>query len=141
VKRLFHLVSDTRGAGVVEFALILPALMLFVYGIFVVGQLFQANAGMQHGLGEGARYATLCLNPSASMGCTVPSNTQIQSQITSHLFGGGSGTFSTPTVTTPSSGCTGCRQLSITYSMPMDFLLISGPTVTITRTKIVYVAA
>lgn len=140
MSKLSRLLADSRGAGIVEFALILPALMLFVYGIFVVGQLFQANAGMQHGLGEGARYATLCLNPSPSMGCTVPSNSQIQARITSTVFGVGSGTFSTPSVTTP-SGCTGCRDLSVTYSMPMDFLLISGPTVTITRSKRVYVAS
>ena len=137
MKRLSRLLSDTRGAGIVEFALILPALMLFVYGIFIVGQLFQANAGMQHALGEGARYATLCLNPTPSMGCTVPSNTQIQSVITSKVFGTGSGTF---TVATPVAG-TGYRDLSVTYTMPMDFLLISGPTVSITRSKRVYVAA
>ncbi len=32
----------------------MPILVLFIYGIFQVGLLFQANAGMQHALGEGA---------------------------------------------------------------------------------------
>ena len=32
-----------------------------IYGIFKVGLLFHANAGIQHALGEGARYATVCI--------------------------------------------------------------------------------
>ena len=36
-----------------------PMLLLFVYGIFQFGVILQANAGMQHALGEGARLATL----------------------------------------------------------------------------------
>lgn len=135
MSRLVRLVRNSRGATIVEFALILPALMLFVYGIFVVGQLFQANAGMQHALGEGARLATLCIQTSS--GCAVPTDTQIQTKISSAVFGTGSGTFTVPTPTTG----TGYKDLSVTYTMPMDFLLFTGPTVTVTRTKRVYTAA
>jgi Flp pilus assembly protein TadG len=137
MKQLFRLGSDNRGATIIEFALVLPALVLFIYGIFIVGQLFSANAGMQHALGEGARYATLCLNPTPSMGCTVASDSQIQARISSKVFGTGSGTF---TVATPVAG-SGYRDLSVTYTMPMDFLFFSGPNVTLTRTKRVYTAA
>jgi Flp pilus assembly protein TadG len=38
--RLAHMVRDSRGAAIIEFALVLPVLVLFVYGTFVVGQLF-----------------------------------------------------------------------------------------------------
>jgi Flp pilus assembly protein TadG len=127
---------DSRGATIIEFALILPILILFVYGTFVVGMLFQANAGMQHALGEGARYTTLCLNPNIASGCTVPSDSQIQDRISETVFGTGSGTF---TVNAPVSG-TGFKELSVTYEMPMDFIFFTGPDVTITRTKLVYTA-
>ncbi|HUG45538.1 MAG TPA: TadE/TadG family type IV pilus assembly protein [Sphingomicrobium sp.] len=134
--RRTQLIRDTRGAGIIEFALILPALMLFVYGIYLVGQLFQANAGMQHALGEGARYATLCLNPNTAAGCTVPSDDQIRDHISSKVFGTGNGTF---TVNAPTSGI-GFKELSVTYEMPMDFLLFTAPNVSVTRTKKVYTA-
>lgn len=128
MSRIARIARDRSGATVIEFALILPVLVMFVYGIFVVGQLFQANAGMQHALGEGARTATLWPTPSDSV---------IQNRISSKVFGTGSGTF---TVATPTSG-TGFKDLSVTYTMPMDFLLFTGPTVTITRTKRVYLAS
>lgn len=127
MSRLGSLIRDIRGAAIIEFAIILPVLVLFVYGIFVVGQLFQANAGMQHALGEGARYATLY---------PTPTDAQIQGRVSSKVFGVGSGTF---TVAAPANG-TRYKDLSVTYSMPMDFLLFTGPTVTITRTKRVYTA-
>ena len=47
---------DERGAAAIEMALALPVLVTMIYGIFQVGLLYQANAGMQHALGEGARY-------------------------------------------------------------------------------------
>ena len=52
---------DERGVAATEMALALPVLITMIYGIFQVGLLYQANAGMQHALGEGARLATLCV--------------------------------------------------------------------------------
>ncbi len=52
------LVRDQRGAGVVEFAIALPVLITMIWGVFQIGLVMQANAGMQHALGEAARYAT-----------------------------------------------------------------------------------
>ena len=71
---------DEEGAAAIEFAIAVPILVTMLYGIFQVGLLFQANAGMQHALGEGARYATLCLSPT-STGCTVPTDANIKAKI------------------------------------------------------------
>ena len=60
MKLLHQLKRDERGAAAIEMAIVLPVLILFIYGIFQVGILYQANAGMQHALGEGARFAVLC---------------------------------------------------------------------------------
>jgi len=129
---------DDRGAGAIEMAFALPVLVLFIYGIFVTGQLMAANAGMQNALGQGARYATLCLTPSASTGvCTVPTNAQIQSKISAGLFGTTSGTWATPTITTAS----GSKTITVSYTQTLDFLFFPGPTVTLTRSKKVYTAA
>ena len=47
---------DERGAAAVEFALCVPILVAVIYGIFEFSQLYWANAGMQHALGEVNRY-------------------------------------------------------------------------------------
>jgi Flp pilus assembly protein TadG len=123
---------DERGAAAIEMALALPILVSMIYGLFQVGLLYQANAGMQHALGEGARYATTC-TPSGTA-CNPPSDAQIKTRISSKLFGKGDGNF---TVSDPVPG-TGYRDLSIQYSKKMNFLFIPGPTITLNRSKRAY---
>ena len=78
---------DERGAAAIEMAIAVPILALFLWGIFQIGIAFQASAGMQHALGEGARYATIF---------PAPSNDQIKTRINDKKFGVGVGTFSMP---------------------------------------------
>lgn len=125
---------NERGAAAVEFALAIPVLIMLIWGIFQVGLLFWASAGMQHALGEGARYATLCINPNPT--CTTPTDAQIQARISSSVWGTNNGTFAVPT---PVSGA-GFKTLTVTYTAPTNFLFMSGPTVTLSQTKKVYIA-
>lgn len=123
---------DERGAAVIEFAFALPILLLMLYGIFQLGVILQANAGMQHALGEAARFATIY--PS-------PSDDDIQEMMEDEVFGMNIGTFGEPTVTTPeSSECTYCKDLEVTYSVTPDFLFFTGPVINLTKTKRVYQA-
>lgn len=46
-----------RGATVVEFALIVPLLLILLMAIIELGALFWVNMTMQHAVREGARYA------------------------------------------------------------------------------------
>src|SRR5215210_9472535 len=78
MRKLISLRRSNRGAAAIEMAIALPVLVLFVYGIFEIGVAGQAIAGMQHGLGEGARYATICMNPTSGGVCGVPTNDQIK---------------------------------------------------------------
>lgn len=128
-----------RGAATVEFAIAVPVLVVMLYGIFQVGLIFQANAGMQHALGEGARLATLC-TPSGST-CTSPTDAAIVAKMTAKEFGTNIGSFGTPTSVDPgSTACTFCRDLTITYTVTPNFLFFNAPAVTLTRTKRVYIA-
>lgn len=138
MRTFLRLLRDDNGAAAIEMAITLPVLTLFVWGIFQVGVALQAKAGMQHALGEGARYATLCVNPTTT-GCNSPSDSLIVAKVNAKVFGVGVGTFGTPTVTTPSD-CTNCKNLSVSFSMPMDFLFFQGPTITLTEQKRVYIA-
>ena len=141
MRKFISLRQSDRGAAAIEMAIALPVLLIFIYGIFEIGIAGQAIAGMQHGLGEGARYATICVNPTSAGVCGVPTDTQIAARIQAKKFGVGVGTFDDPTVTTPvATDCVNCRDLSVTFHMPMNFLFFSAPTINITRTKRVYLA-
>ena len=121
---------DESGAAAIEMAFALPILLLFIYGMFQFGVILQANAGMQHALGEGARYATLYPKPADNLIVTKMSN---------EVFGMNVGAFGTPTVTTPAAAtCTNCRELTVTFSITPDFIFFSGPVINLTRSKRVY---
>jgi Flp pilus assembly protein TadG len=126
---------DKRGAAVIEIAIVLPVLIMFIWGIFQVAILYQANAGMQHALGQGARFATLCLSPDP---CENPTVVQVKTRIEGAVFGTDPGTFSVPTPTVDSTA--GVMTLTVNYTQPMNFLFFPGPTVTLTRSKVVFLA-
>lgn len=129
-----------EGAAAIEMAIALPVLVSFIYGIFSFGQVLEADAGIQNALGEGARYATLCLTPSSSTGtCSVPTSTQIKAKVNAKLFGTGNGTFDAPTVDT-STASSGYVTITVTYHQVMTFAFFTLPSVTFTRSKVVYLA-
>jgi Flp pilus assembly protein TadG len=137
MSRFKHLRKNERGAAAVELALSLPVLVSLIYGIFEFSQLYEANAGMQHALGEGARYATLCIpDTTASTGCDNPTDTNIVARENAKLFGPAGGSFNVQIPTSSS----GYKTLTITYTRTMNFLFFTGPTITLSRSKQVYTA-
>ena len=132
MSKLFRLRRDERGAGAVEFALTVPILITLIYGIFEFSQLYEANAGMQHALGEGARFATLCVP--AGDKCNAETNDDIKAKMNAKLFGPVGGTFNVQDVVDG----TNRKTLTITYTRTMNLLFWTGPAVTLTRSKLVY---
>jgi Flp pilus assembly protein TadG len=133
---------DQQGAAALEAAIALPVLITMIYGIFTIGQLFEANAGIQHALGEGARFANLCPSLStvnSTTSCALPSSTAIIAQVKGKLFGTANGTFDTPTVDT-STAESGYITLTVNYHQTMQFAFFTGPTINVTRSKRVYLA-
>ncbi len=138
---------DERGAAVVEMAIALPVLVLFIWGLVQIGLALHASAGMQHGLGEAARLGTLCFNPDPDTGCETPTDAQIRTRVTEKVFGTSNGVLSTlqivDTNSTPGGGATPVllyKTLTLTYSQPMNFLFFPGPTITLSRSKRLYMA-
>ncbi|MBA3729365.1 MAG: pilus assembly protein [Sphingomonas sp.] len=123
---------DEQGVAAIETAFALPVLLLFVFGIFQIGVILQANAGMQHALGEGARFATIY---------PQPDDEDIVEEMEDAVFGMNVGTFNQPTISTPaSSACTNCRDLQVTYTVTPNFVFFTAPAITLTRNKRVYTA-
>ena len=125
-----RLITNERGSAIIEIAVALPALIILMWTIVQAGLVYRAMSGIQHGLGEGARYATLYPQPTTAA---------IQSKITSTVYGIGPGSF---TIATPVSGTLDGGKyldLKVTYSQATDLLIIPGPTVSVSRSKRVWV--
>ena len=132
---------DERGVAAVEMAFVLPILIVMIWMFVQFAQMYRAAAGIQQALGEGARYATLCLNPSTS-GCSSPTKDQVKAKIIASVYGIGPGRFDdpAPTVVEGTSGTSRYYDLTVSYYQPTSLLLVPGPTVTISRSKRVWIA-
>src|SRR5438046_2661324 len=92
MRMLRRLRRNQRGAAVIEMAFALPVLVLFLWMIVQAGLMLRAMSGIQHGLGEGARYATLY---------PKPNDQAIHDKIEAAVYGIGPGHF---TIYDPSPG-------------------------------------
>lgn len=126
-KLLRKIVRDERGVATIEMAFAFPILMIMLWMIIQLGLVFRAVSGMQHALGEGARYATIYPRPTDS---------QITQRISDKVYGIGPGTF---TVSSPVDG-TGFVMLRVSYNQATSLLFLPGPTINLTRTKKVWIA-
>lgn len=142
-----RIAKSEDGVATIEMAFALPVLIVMIWALWQLAEVYRAVAGMQQALGEGARYATLCLNPGAT-GCSAPSpgtgtspaTGTIKWKIQDSVYGIGPGTF---TIADPVSGTAGTAKyydLSVTYSQATDLLLFPGPTMSLTRSKRVWIS-
>jgi Flp pilus assembly protein TadG len=131
--------SDEDGATVVELAFALPIFIVMVYMIVQLGEVYFAVAGMQQALGQGARYATLCVSPTIS-GCSAPTAAQIKTAVQNSVFGTGTGQFTVEDPVSGSSGTAKYYDLTVDYTQSTSLLLLPGPTISVSRSKRVWIA-
>lgn len=131
MRLLGKLRRNDRGAAVIETAFALPALVLMMWMLVQAGLVFRAMSGIQHGLGQGARMATLF---------PKPSNTAIENAISAAVYGIGPGTFNIEDPVAGTQDGATYLDLKVTYTQPTDMLLFPGPTITVSRSKRVWVA-
>ncbi|MEQ7872379.1 TadE/TadG family type IV pilus assembly protein [Sphingomonas sp. ASV193] len=134
-----RLAGNDRGAAAIEIAFALPIFIMMIWAFVQLAQMFRALAGMQQALGQGARYATLCTNPTTT-GCVPPSATNIKSTMDSAVYGVGPGTFTSSVSALGNGGTGGYYDLTVTYSQPTSLLIVPGPTVNVTKSKRVWTA-
>ena len=130
------------GVAAIEMAFALPVLIVMIWAFVQLAEVFRAAAGIQQALGEGARYATLCLNPSSTAGCSAPTPDDIKTKIEASVYGIGPGRFDNPppSVTAGTSGTSRYYDLTVTYTQSTSLLLFPGPDISVTRSKRVWIA-
>ncbi len=123
---------DQQGAAVIEMAFALPVIIVMMWMIVQLGLVFRAMSGIQHGLGEGARTATLY---------PKPSDTVIHDKIANAVYGIGPGHFLIATPVTGTADGASYMDLKVTYTQSTDLLLFPGPDIRVARSKRVWVAS
>ncbi len=135
-----RLARDENGTAIIETAFALPILIVMIWMFVQLAQMYRAASGIQQALGEGARYATLCVDPDW-MGCKRPDAASIKTKIQNTVYGIGPGTFTVSDPVTGSSGAASYYDLTVSYSQPTSLLLFPGPTINISRSKRVWTAS
>ena len=134
-----HIGRNEKGAAAIEMAFALPILIIMLWMFVQLAEVYRAVAGIQQALGQGARYATLCLSPSSS-GCNVPTASSIKTQIQNSVYGVGPGTFTVSDPVAGNSGSAAYFDLTVSYTQSTSLLLLPGPTINVSRSKRVWVA-
>ena len=131
--KLLRLKRDEQGVAVIEMAFGLPILILMLWMLVQLGQVFRAMSGIQHALGEGARLATLYPTPETGV---------IEDKILESVYGIGPGEFDIEPPAGGTDSATGVDyiDLEVTYTQPTNMLLFPGPTISVSRAKRVWVA-
>ena len=135
-----RLVRNEDGAAAIEMAFAIPILIIMLWAFVQLAEVYRALAGIQQALGQGARYATLCINPSTS-GCSAPSTSNVKTQIQNSVYGIGPGTFTVDDPTSGTDGTGSYYDLTVHYTQPTTLLLFPGPTISVSRSKRVWIAA
>jgi len=122
---------DERGAAVIEMAAALPILIMLLWMIVQLGLVFRAMSGIQHALGEGARAATLW---------PIPDVDDIEGRMEAAVYGIGPGDFEIEAPLAGTADGSDYLDLEVTYTQPTDLIIIPGPTISVSRSKRVWVA-
>jgi hypothetical protein len=129
--KIRKLLRNEQGAAVIEIAFALPAFIVLLWMIVQLGLVFRAMSGIQHALGEGARAATLW---------PVPDVDDIEDRMNDAVYGIGPGEFTVVEAVPGEADGSDYLDLEVTYSQPTDLLLLPGPTISVSRSKRVWVS-
>lgn len=124
---LRRLKADRRGAMLAEFMLVVPLWGLLIFGMFQMFLVLWGYAGLQNGVAEGARLATLYPRKP---------NTEITSRIYARSFGINPAYISAPVLTAGTSGAIHYVDISVNYTAHLPFWNV--PLITFRETRRAY---
>lgn len=132
MKRIRKLRDSEKGAAVVEFAIVAPVLLSFIFGIAQLGVLFMANAGLRSSVAEGARLASIYPRPS---------DAAILARVNERRVGMTAQYVTGPTITHGTANGASFVDISMSYAVPLDFIFFETSPVTLTETRRVFTYA
>jgi Flp pilus assembly protein TadG len=115
-----------RGASAVEFALVLPVLMLILFGIIEFGFIMYDKALITNASREGARRGIVYSENTAGIPVAVPASditNIVSSYCASYLVSLGTGT-ATPSTTVTGNCAVPGNSLTVAVSYPYTFLVL-----------------
>lgn len=125
--------NDESGTALIEMAFAMPVLIVMIWMLVQLAQVYRAYAGIQHALGEGARAATLWSEDGVDID-------EIKGKVQAAVYGIGPGTFADPVVVAGSNCSSQCLDVTVSYTQQTNLLLLPGPTFELSRTKRVWTA-
>lgn len=126
LRQLYH---NQVGAPAVEFAFGVPVLLIFIIGTIQLGILFSSYSGMTSAVNEAARYATTY---------PAPTDAEILQRMRSKQFMLQPQNITIPTPSRGSAYGVPYVDLTITYTVPLNFIFFSTPPVTLQQTRRAY---
>jgi Flp pilus assembly protein TadG len=135
--------SDEEGSSLVEFALSVPVLLTFFFGLIQVCIATYTRSALSECAREGTRYAMVhgstCETPS-NTSCTVTAsamNTYVSSSTWPNV---GGGTMTVSTTYPDGNENPGSRvQITVTYASPFRVPMIPASTLTMSSTSVMYI--
>lgn len=120
MRGIIHSIEDQRGASAVEFAIILPLLLVFLFGIIEFSIMFYDKAVITNASREGARAGIVFDEPRIS--ATIIQNV-VKDYAENRLI-----TFGTPDLQIPPPAiCSGTGdELEVIVSYKYEFLIVPG---------------
>jgi Flp pilus assembly protein TadG len=118
------------GASAMEFALILPVLLMILFGIIEFSILFYNKAVITNASREGARYGITFITEPEELEGTHPTEDQIIAKVNDYLKNADDNTmlitFGTENIDTDTDGANGVAgtDLTVTVTYDYDFLIL-----------------
>jgi Flp pilus assembly protein TadG len=111
-----------RGAAALEFALVLPLLVMLVFGVITFGRAYQAKVELSSGVREGARLLALGKSSGEAKTATIDAAPGLNPALSA-------GDITTSAC--PSGGADGTARVRATYSLQYTIPLVSSGTLTL----------
>jgi Flp pilus assembly protein TadG len=130
IRRANTLGRDKRGASAIEFALVVPFLVLIIVGVAQMGRIYLANAGLRNLVADSARFASISPRPD---------DEGIKTRLRSGGFGLEPASLSEPVVTYGADGAANWAQINMTYTVQLDFVFWRPAPIRLVEQRKVYI--
>jgi len=111
--------------------MVIPIVVLLIFGTIQFGIIFFANAGLQNAMGEGARVATLW---------PPRSQQEIRNALMASRFGIDPAKMATPAITTGrTAGGQNFVEIGVSYTTDLNFIFFTVPGITLEHSRRAYV--